>query len=286
MVNTGSLSAGALRYRPHIDGLRAIAVLAVILYHAKLLGFTGGFVGVDIFFVISGFLITSIIVRDLREGTFSLLGFWERRARRILPALTVVMLFSIVAAYFVILYPDDYHHFGSSVIAQSVFASNMLFMVSDNYFDPAVTSFSPLLHTWTLSVEEQFYLLFPPVVLLCAWFARRRFGSLGSNIENTSHKRERILFISVVGISAASFLLNVWLVDIRPGAIFKATFLEGYNPVYFANAGFYLLPARAWEFGLGVAVALLSLKIRSSLFAEMVTVAGLVSIVGSVFFFE
>lgn len=112
--------AGALRYRPHIDGLRGIAVVAVILYHAKLLGFTGGFVGVDIFFVISGFLITSIIVRDLTAGTFSLLGFWERRVRRILPALSVVMFCCIVAGYFLILYPPDYHHFGSTVMAQSL----------------------------------------------------------------------------------------------------------------------------------------------------------------------
>ena len=89
-----------IRYRPHIDGLRGIAILAVVLYHAKLFGITGGFVGVDVFFVISGFLITSIIVRDIRAGTFSLLGFWERRFRRIIPALIVVMLCSAIAAYF------------------------------------------------------------------------------------------------------------------------------------------------------------------------------------------
>ena len=284
MSSESSHAATALRYRPHIDGLRAIAVLAVIFYHAKLLGVTGGFVGVDIFFVISGFLITSIIVRDLRAGTFSLLAFWERRIRRILPALTVVMLCTIIAAYFIILYPYDYHHFGSSVIMQSVFASNVLFMVSDSYFDPAVSSFSPLLHTWTLSVEEQFYLLFPFVVLLCAWLAGRRRGSSDrSDANDTSRKRERILLVSVIAISAASFLLNVYLVHVRPGTVINDTFLDWYNPVYYANAGFYLILSRAWELGLGAALALLSWRVRRPQVAETVAVAGMASIFGSIF---
>ena len=274
--------AGALRYRPHIDGLRAIAVIAVILYHAKLLGVVGGFIGVDIFFVISGFLITSIMVRDLRGGSFSLLGFWERRVRRILPALTVVMLCSSIAAYFIVLYPYDYHHFGSSVIAQSVFASNMLFMVSDNYFDqPSIHS--PLLHTWTLSVEEQFYLLLPLIVLLSAWLARRTFISSARHPDTTFLRSERILLISIIVLSAASFLLNILLVNMRPGAVLNTTFMKGYDPIYFGTAGFYLIFTRAWEFGLGAIAAILSLKIRSPLWAETMTVAGIVSILGSIF---
>ena len=148
---TNSNDTNKIPYRPYIDGLRGIAVIAVVLYHAKLLSVTGGFIGVDVFFVISGFLITSIIVRDLKAGTFSLLGFWERRVRRILPALFVVMLCSIIAASVLVLYPPDYHHFGSTVIAQSVFTSNILFMLGDNYFDQS-SRYSPLLHTWSLSV--------------------------------------------------------------------------------------------------------------------------------------
>ena len=120
-----------IRYRPHIDGLRGVAVAAVVLYHASLFGFTGGFIGVDVFFVISGFLITSIIVQDLNAGIFSLWKFWERRIRRILPALSVVMLLCAVGAYFLILYPVDYHHFGNTLIAQSPFVSNILFMFTD-----------------------------------------------------------------------------------------------------------------------------------------------------------
>jgi len=162
----------SIPYRPYIDGLRGIAVIAVVLYHSKLFFTSGGFIGVDIFFIISGFLITSIIIRDLNAGTFSLLGFWERRIRRILPALFIVTFTSVIAAYFLILYPPDYVFFGKTVIAQSMFASNALFMVTDNYFDEHAR-FSPLLHTWSLSVEEQFYILFPFIVLFSAWFSRR-----------------------------------------------------------------------------------------------------------------
>ncbi len=116
-------------YRPYIDGFRALAVLAVVLNHAHIPGMTGGFVGVDIFFVLSGFLITSIITADLRNGEFSLVGFWERRVRRIFPALFAVVLFTLIGSYVFILYPQDYHHVGTAFIAQSFFASNLLFFV-------------------------------------------------------------------------------------------------------------------------------------------------------------
>lgn len=143
-----------MRYRPEIDGLRAIAVLAVVFFHADL-GFSGGYVGVDIFFVISGFLITALIIKDLEHGTFSLAAFWERRARRILPALFVVTVAILVSAWFLLL-PTDFQSLGRSASALAVFAANIHFWLDSGYFaEPSAEK--PLLHTWSLAVEEQFY---------------------------------------------------------------------------------------------------------------------------------
>ena len=122
-------------------------------------GFTGGYVGVDVFLVISGYLITSIIRRDRQAGRFSFVDFWARRARRILPALFVMMAVSLAAGWF-LMEPRDYEQLGRAVRYQTMFASNILFWKQDGYFD-AASEFKPLLHTWSLSVEEQFYILFP-----------------------------------------------------------------------------------------------------------------------------
>ena len=164
------------RYRPEIDGLRAIAVIPVILFHAGFPLFSGGFVGVDIFFVISGYLITTIILADLEAGQFSILNFYERRARRILPALYVVMA-SCVPFAWLWLMPSDAKEFSNSVMAVLVFASNIFFWRSNNYFD-AGSDLKPLLHTWSLGVEEQFYVLFP-IFLMLAWrLGRKRIVGL------------------------------------------------------------------------------------------------------------
>ena len=306
-----------IRYRPHIDGLRGIAILAVVLYHAKLFGITGGFVGVDVFFVISGFLITSIIVRDIRAGTFSLLGFWERRFRRIIPALIVVMLCSAIAAFFFILYPTDYRHFGNTLIAQSVFASNILFMLTDNYFDQPSKS-SPLLHTWSLSVEEQFYVLFPFFVLFSMWLAqcawvRHGMSRMGKWMalsvrvalqpiqrrpiacEVSQHPKgresmngERVLLIIVLFIAIVSFMSNVWFVDIASSARFVIPFfLHGaFSQTTYATVGFYFLPMRAWELALGIVIALCGIKIRMQYLAEAMSICGLMAILISVFLFD
>lgn len=155
-----------LSYRREIDGLRFIAVVPVILFHAKVPGFPGGFVGVDVFFVISGFLITSILMNDLEKDRFSLVTFYERRARRILPALFVMIAACVVAAE-VILLPTEYQDFAESAGTAAVFLSNVFFWANSGYFDP-ISEESPLLHTWSLAVEEQYYLLFP-LILWALW---------------------------------------------------------------------------------------------------------------------
>lgn len=160
-----------MRYRPEIDGLRALAVLPVILFHAGVSFVSGGFVGVDVFFVISGYLITAILLGELAAGNFSIVRFYERRARRILPALFFVMLACLPFAWFW-MWPGDLHEFSKSLIYVSSFASNYLFY-KQNYFDSA-TELKPLLHTWSLAVEEQYYLFFPPLLWLC-WRYMRRF---------------------------------------------------------------------------------------------------------------
>jgi len=206
-------------YRPEIDGLRAVAVVAVLLYHAQLGIVPGGFLGVDIFFVISGFLITGIIEAELAAGRFSILRFYERRIRRIIPALMVMMLLCIPLAWRLML-PDDLENFGQSLIATTAFANNVLLMLTSGYFALAA-EFKPLIHTWTLGVEEQYYLIVP--LLLAAIF---RWGG------------RRLTIVVIATITVLSFV--VALVCVR----------------YAPTAGFYLLPSRAWELGAGSLVAL------------------------------
>ena len=148
-----------MRYRPEIDGLRAIAVIPVILFHAGFETFSGGLIGVDVFFVISGYLITSIILSEMDEGKFNLINFYVRRMRRILPALFFIMALCIPFAWMWLI-PSDLKDFSQSLIAVPTFSSNILFWREIGYFQTAA-QFKPLLHTWSLAVEEQYYILFP-----------------------------------------------------------------------------------------------------------------------------
>ena len=163
------MGSPAATYRPDIDGLRAIAVLGVVFCHVGI-GLPGGYVGVDVFFVISGYLITKIIATDIEKGTFSLGNFWLRRIRRIVPALSAMTIATLIAGYFILL-PDSYESLGKSVIALVLLSSNILFWRQINYFAPEGTE-KPLLHTWSLAVEEQFYLLFP--ILIFFLITKRR----------------------------------------------------------------------------------------------------------------
>ena len=153
-------------YRPDIDGLRAIAILSVVIYHAFPTKLRGGFVGVDIFFVISGFLISSIIFRSLQRGDFSFSEFYARRVRRIFPALILVLAASYTVGWFVLL-PDEFKQLGKHMAAGAGFVQNIVLNKEAGYFDTA-SELKPLMHLWSLSIEEQFYLIFP-VLIWGAW---------------------------------------------------------------------------------------------------------------------
>ncbi len=230
-----------LNYRPEINGLRAIAVLAVLLCHAGIAGFSGGYVGVDVFFVISGFLITSLILKDLQAERFSFINFWERRARRILPPAVVVMAATAVAGWFLYL-PHDYDLLGQQLAAQSVFGSNFLFKMQEGYFDVSSLT-KPLLHTWSLAVEEQFYLVFP-VVAYFTWKYRR-------------DKVARYLWVCAI----ITFIAAAFIVRNSP------------------SSAFYLLPFRAWELLMGSLLAVKAPQIAlAARTREILSWAGLVLI--------
>ena len=160
-----------MKYRRDIDGLRAVAVGSVILFHAGFSFFSGGFSGVDIFFVISGFLISTIIFDEVDNRNFSISNFYERRVRRIFPALFFVLLITSIFSL-IILSPDDYKNFSQSVFATTFFSSNILFWRVIGYFGSG-PELKPLLHTWSLGLEEQFYILFPIFVLSVVRFGKK-----------------------------------------------------------------------------------------------------------------
>lgn len=239
-----------MKYRPDIDGLRAVAVVPVIFFHAGFELFSGGFVGVDVFFVISGYLITSIIVNEMEQNKFSLLTFYERRARRILPALFVVVLCCLPFAWFVLL-PSDMENFAESLVAVATFSSNIFFWRESGYFDTAA-ELKPLLHTWSLAVEEQFYILFPLFLMAAWWFGRR----------------------AIVWTVVAAFVIS--LATAHWGA---------YNH---PSATFYLLPTRAWELLIGSFAAFYLQKrfiCTPPWLNNLLSAVGLASIVYAVFAF-
>ena len=233
-----------MKYRPEIDGLRALAVLPVILFNAGNELFSGGFVGVDIFFVISGYLITTILIEDIENNRFSLVNFYERRARRILPALFFVMLTCIPLAWMWML-PSQMKDFSQSLFAVSLFGSNILFWLESGYFEASAEE-KPLLHTWSLAVEEQYYLLFP-IFLFLIW----RFG------------KNRV-FWTIVALAAFSFMLSEWGLKNKPAA------------------NFYLAITRAWELFAGSIAALLIQKrgVRSN---NLLSFIGLAAIAFAIF---
>jgi len=242
-----------MKYRREIDGLRALAVMPVILFHAGFRAFSGGFVGVDVFFVISGYLITSIIISEKQNGTFTLVGFYERRARRILPALLVVM-FACLPFALLWLLPGDLTDFSQSLVAVSLFASNILFYLKSGYFEPAA-ELNPLLHTWSLAVEEQYYLLYP-IFMLLIW-------RLGKRV--------------IVGILVVMAVIS----------LAAAEWGSRHEPV----ATFFLLPTRGWELLIGALVAFYLFgrdtgKIEKVTIGQSLSLVGMLLIIYAVFAFD
>jgi peptidoglycan/LPS O-acetylase OafA/YrhL len=223
--------------------------LPVLFFHAKL-GCPGGFVGVDVFFVISGYLITSLIGEEIEQGRFSIVNFWARRVRRLLPALAAVMAATVAAGWWVMM-PDDFAKLGRSVVAQVLLVSNVSFWLESGYFSPGAET-KPLLNTWSLAVEEQFYVLFPGLLLGLARLGRGRLRAL------------------LIGLGVVSLGLCVWGTPRFPGA------------------AYFLLPTRAWEMILGAILAVLPAaqdgdgRVRN----EILSWAGMLAIAYAVWAFD
>jgi peptidoglycan/LPS O-acetylase OafA/YrhL len=246
------VKSSALSYRSDIDGLRAVAVLAVVLHHLSAPLVPGGYVGVDVFFVISGFLITQIIGREMDQGAFTFAGFYERRIRRIFPALFVVLIVTLISGY-IFLLPSDYRATLRAAIGTVFFVSNVVFWrdTAAGYFAATDATLNPLLHTWSLAVEEQFYLLFPLLLLFCMRYLRRH-----TNV---------ILFVcTLVSLAGAILFVNSKSVAV-----------------------FFLSPFRGWELLVGAILALNALPLFASrVVREFVVTAGLSAILCAGFLYS
>jgi len=247
-----------LSYRPDIDGLRALAVLSVILYHAQIVifghdFFSGGFVGVDIFFVISGYLISRILGSELfKQGRIDFFGFYERRARRILPVLFIVFLFSFPFAYKLLL-PGQFIEYSQSILSAIFFGSNIFFYLTNTQYGAEDSLLQPFLHTWSLGVEEQFYILFPILLLLIYKFAQRYLIFI-------------ILILILISLQYANW--------------------QSSKSIQF---NFYMLASRFWELGFGSLLAFYELKygkVKHEFLNSIMPLLGFLLIIYSIVFFN
>jgi len=247
-----------MTYRKEIDGLRALAVLPVVFFHAGFELFSRGFLGVDIFFVISGYLITSLILREQSLGTFSIINFYERRARRIIPALFLIMIVCIPFAIY-LMQPDDLENFGQSLVATTLISNNYLLYLTSGYWDLA-SEFKPLLHTWSLGVEEQYYILFP-ILMILVW----KIGL-------------KIIFFTFLLLSSLS-LVHFYN-------------LSSQDNFGFNNESFLLLTSRAWQILFGAIAAIFLFKFKenkflnSNLTSEIFSLIGIGCLIFSLFLFK
>jgi len=249
-MSSGPQRAGAFAYRPDIDGLRALAVLAVIFFHAEVPGFGGGYVGVDVFFVISGYLITQFLLSDPTRGARAMLGnFYARRARRILPALLITCA-GVALIGWLLLMPDELVILGKHLAAAPVFLSNVAaWSEGGGYFERSYLS-APLRHLWSIAVEEQFYLGYPLLLLVIARYMPRR----------------QTFFIAVLAL--LSLLLCIWASHHR------------------AAVNYYALPTRAWELLLGGLMSLTAVAPRSRLVREIAAATGVAVLVATVWLYD
>jgi peptidoglycan/LPS O-acetylase OafA/YrhL len=241
-TSSRSITSQKTNYRADIDGLRALAVLSVIAFHLRIPMFSGGFVGVDVFFVISGYLITGTLISDLNLSRFSIARFYERRINRIFPALFVMLLVTTLIASMLLL-PTDLKDFGKSLISAALSVSNVFFWLQAGYFEPD-SGTSPLLHTWSLGVEEQFYIIFPLLLALL-------------------HRRASNYLRTIVVIAVCSLIADIVFTSRAP------------------TAAFYLLPSRAWELMVGAILSLKALPAISIRWRNAASLAGLIMIVGA-----
>ena len=226
-----------LKYRKDIDGIRAIAVLAVVIFHLEFAFLPGGFVGVDVFFVISGFLITKILNKQISNNSFSFFEFYARRIKRLMPAVLVLIALTLVFAYF-ILTPDKYVELAKSGVMATVFGVNFWFAFNSGYFDQA-SELSPLLHLWSLSVEEQYYFVMPLILFVAAKFGKKT------------------LFGVILSLTLCSFLTSV------------------YTSAKYPDVSYYLLHTRAWELGAGGLISFISVRHISLNVSKMLQCTGL-----------
>jgi len=238
-----------VKYRADIDGFRSLAVMLVILYHFDIGALHGGFIGVDVFFVLSGYLISSIVFEQLNTGAFTFGGFYFRRIRRLFPVYFLVMACTCVVAFLIML-PIDFREFGKSLFASTFYLSNVLFYSGTGYFDTA-SHLKPLLHTWSLSVEEQFYLVFP----LLAWLLSRR--------------SKTTIYLCFAALTALSFALAIFYIKLDESAVF------------------FLYPFRAWEMFLGTLIAITPIAVfKSALSRQLGASVGILCILLPTFLYD
>jgi peptidoglycan/LPS O-acetylase OafA/YrhL len=239
-----------ISYRSEIDGIRAIAIASVVLFHGWSSAFPGGYVGVDIFFVISGYLITSIIFNEMKAGKFTYLSFYARRARRILPALLAMIAITTIAAFLLFL-PDDLIEYGKMVIYTMLFGGNFRLAAEPGYFHHSMQE-NPLLHMWSLSVEEQFYLIWPTLLALMIRFLPER------------RHRLAVLALGVLSLAAAEALVHIW-----------------------PRSAFFHLPTRGWELLAGALLAMNFVpRISSKAVAESLSAIGLAMMIAPLFLYD
>ena len=239
-----------ISYRSEIDGIRAIAIASVVLFHGWGSAFPGGYVGVDIFFVISGYLITSIIFNEMKAGKFTYLNFYARRARRILPALLAMIAVTTIAAFLLFL-PDDLIEYGKIVIYTMLFGGNFRLAATPGYFHHSMQE-NPLLHMWSLSVEEQFYLIWPTLLALMIRFLPER------------RHRLAVLALGALSLAAAEALVHIW-----------------------PRTAFFHLPTRGWELLAGALLAMNFIpRIASKAVAESLSAIGLALMIAPLFLYD
>lgn len=259
-------------FRRDVNGLRAWAVVAVVLYHFGVPGFSGGFVGVDVFFVISGYLMTGILVSAQQRGSLSLTGFWLARARRIMPALIAVGLALLLLGFWRVI-GSDYQTMATHLLGSLLFVSNAKYWSEAGYFD-AASHDKWLLHTWSLSVEWQFYLVLPLVVIAVSWLVSlvsHRNASASQPLPASAQSLPVGLTVAVAALTLASWLFGAWQQTVD------------------ASAAFYLLPARAWEMLAGGLVYLLQTQLwvrRWILHQRWAQAAGFAAILASILLFD